>query len=319
MVSRSLDPPWSEPVVKNQRARPMGMVVETSVRWFRHGAPTLSAAMAFYALTSMAPLLVIAVSIAGFFLGQEAVRAEVVAEMEVLLGSNVASLIDQMTRGSWFDQPGLLAHMISLGVFLFTSTVGMEHLRDSLNRVWEVPTRDGQLLASLLKGRFLSLALTLTVGGILLSSLLLRLGVSALGQVISRWLPLHSLLFRVSEVSTSLLGLTVMFALMFRFLPDVRTQWRDVWVGAAVTGCLFLVGEVLISLYLSYPGVASFYGAIGSVVVLLFWIYYSSMVLLWGAEFTCVYSRYRTVGQTTAREAPHTPQEVSGPGRNGTD
>lgn len=273
------------------------MIVETSVRWLRHGAPTLSAAMAFYALTSMAPLLVIAVSIAGMFLGQEAVRIEVVAGAEAVLGSSVAALVEEMTRGAWFEQSGFLAGSISLGVFLFTSTVGMEHLRDSLNRIWDVPPREGkQLLLSLLKGRLLSFALVLLVGFVLLSSLIVRIGVSTLDHVIGRWIPFDSLLFQMSELSSSFLGLTVMFALMFRVLPDAHTPWRSVWVGAAATGGLFLGGEMLIGLYLGYPGVASFYGAIGSVVVLLFWIYYSSMVLLWGAEFTCVYSLHRVEG-----------------------
>ena len=296
-----------------------GIIMESSVRWFRHGAPTLSAAMAFYALTSMAPLLVIAISIAGMFLGPESVRGEVVAGIEVILGPSVASLVDQMTRGTWTEEPGLLAGGISLGVFLFSSTVAMEHLRDSLNRVWEIPAREGQLLFFLLRGRLFSFALVLAVGVVLLSSLILRLGVSTLDHVIGSWIPFDFLLFRVSAVSTSLVGLTMMFALMFRFLPDTRTPWRTVWVGAAATGCLFLAGEMLIGLYLDKLGVASFYGAMGSVVVLLFWIYYSSMVLLWGAEFTCVYGQRRaaraaktTLAGPCADEPPHTAQPGKG-------
>ncbi|MFC1575989.1 YihY/virulence factor BrkB family protein [Gemmatimonadota bacterium] len=303
--------------MKKLAARTRGIIVESSFRWFRHGAPTLSAAMAFYALTSMAPLLVIAVSIAGIFLGPDAVRVEVVAQIEVLLGPSVASLVDEMTRGTWTEQPGLLAGGISLGVFLFTSTIAMEHLRDSLNKVWEIPVREGELLLSLLRGRLFSFALVLAVGVVLLSSLILRLGVSTLDQVIGRLIPFDFLLFRVSAVSTSFLGLTVMFALMFRFLPDARTSWRTVWVGAAATGCMFLAGEMLIGLYLDKLGVASFYGAIGSVVVLLFWIYYSSMVLLWGAEFTCVYGQHRAGRAAKTTQAGPCADEPPGPAQPG--
>jgi len=292
------------PAVSKSRRQPWGIVVESTSRWMRHGAPTLSAAMAFYALTSIAPLLVIAVSVAGVILGREAVRAELVAEVERAVGPGVAELVDQLTRVEWLGQPGLLTGGLSLAVFLFASTVAMEHLRDSLNRVWEVPAEKGRLLLSLFRGRILSFALVLLVGLVLLASLLLRLVVSTLDQVVGRWLPFDFVLFRVGELGSSILGLTIMFALMFRFLPDIRTPWRHVWVGAAVTGLLFLGGEMLIGAYLGYVGVASPYGAVGSIVVLLFWIYYSSMVLLWGAELTATYSQLSSGAAVTPGEGP---------------
>ena len=270
------------------------VVVEATLRWFRHGAPTMSAAMAFYTLTSLAPLLLIAMSIAGSILGPEEVRAQLSANIAAWLDPSTAGAVEGLLQGEWLPESGVVVSVLAGGAFLFTSTLGFEHLRDSLNRVWEAPPSPGLPLLALVRGRAVSFAFVLLLGFVLLATLVLRTVIGAVGSVVAPSSVLETLLIRGGDILTFLLGLSGMFALMFRFLPDAETPWRDALAGGTLTAGLFLAGEYAIGAYLTGMGIESAYGAVGSVVLLLFWIYYSSMVLFWGAEFTCVYAQRRS-------------------------
>ncbi len=280
---------------------------EASVRWFRHGAPTLSAAMAFYAVISLAPLLLIAMGIAGPILGQAEVRMQLVADIARITDPETAAVVEELLRGAWLRDSGLFASILAAAAFLFTSTMAFEHLRDSLNRVWESPPKPGLPFLDLARGRLLSFALVLATGVVLLAALVVRTYVFAYGATLMGPSVLGVAVFHAGEVLTFLVGLSVMFALMFRILPDPDPPWLGVLPGAVLTAVLFLAGEFAIGAYLGSLGVASAYGAVGSLVVLLFWIYYSCMVFLWGAELTCVYSRDRAAAGSAdaAAESPH--------------
>jgi membrane protein len=248
--------------------------------------------MAFYAVISLAPLLLIAMGIAGPILGAAEVRTQLVADIARLTDVETAAVVDELLRGAWLRHSDLLASTLAAGAFLFTSTMAFEHLRDSLNRVWDSPPKPGLPLLDLARGRLLSFALVLATGVVLLAALAIRTYVFAYGATLVGPSLLGVVVVHAGEALTFLVGFSVMFALVFRILPDPDPPWRHALPGAFLTAVLFLAGEFAIGAYLGNLGVASAYGAVGSLVVLLFWIYYSSMVMLWGAEFTCVYSRH---------------------------
>ena len=265
---------------------------QATQRWLRHGAPTLSAAMAFYAVISLAPLLLIAMGIAGSILGGRDMRAQMVSDIAALTDPDTARIVDELLQGVWVSQSSTLVSVLAWAAFVFTSTMAFEHLRDSLNRVWETPPKPGLPLFDLVRGRLLSFALVLVAGVLLLVTVGFRVAVSAFGtRVVGSSLIDHAVL-RGGETLVVFAALTTMFALVFRILPEEDPPWRDALFGGLLTTALFFVGNLAIGAYLAGFGVASAYGAVGSLVVLLFWVYYSSMVFLWGAELTCVYSRH---------------------------
>ncbi len=269
------------------------MAREATLRWFRHGAPTLSAAMAFYAVTSLAPLLLIAMSIAGPILGRDEVQAQLFSAIAAISDRSAAEAVSGLLEGVWLQKSGVLASALAGAAFLFTSTLAFEHLRDSLNQVWESPRDRGITLLELIRGRALSFAFVLAVGFVLLATLVVRTVIGAVGPAVAGPSLAEALIFRAGDILAFMVGLSGLFALIFRFLPDAETPWRDVLVGALFTSALFLAGEIAIGAYLTGMGIESAYGAVGSLVLLLLWIYYSSMVVLWGAEFTCVYALRR--------------------------
>ncbi|MEJ2205175.1 MAG: YihY/virulence factor BrkB family protein [Gemmatimonadota bacterium] len=271
----------------------ISLAVEATVRWFRHGAPALSAAMAFYMVISLAPLLLIAMGIAAPILGAAEVRTQLVADIARLTDPETAAVVDELLRGVWLGHSGLLASILAGAAFLLTSTMAFEHLRDVLNRVWESPTKPGLPLFDLVRGRLLSFALVLATGVVLLIALAVRTYVFAYGAFLAGPTGPGIAIFHALEALAFLVGFSAVFAVLFRVLPDPDPAWRDVLPGALLTAILFLAGEFAIGAYLSRFAIASAYGAVGSLVVLLYWIYYSSMVILWGAEFTCVSSSHR--------------------------
>ena len=267
--------------------------------WARDNVPSLGASLSFYTLLALAPILLIAISIASILFERDSVREEVVLQMRNLTGDEGARAVEGMLNG--FAQQGsdLLALGIGTVALLGASLAAFGELQHALNTIFQVKTRPPglrkqpfRLVLGFLKDRLISFGMVLSVGFLLLVSLV----VSALLNALSGWVREHLTRFPVLwqglDVAFSLLVITLLFGLIYRFLPDVRLEWRDVWVGAVVTAALFTVGKFLIGLYLGHSTVASRYGAAGSVVILLLWVYYSSQVVLLGAEFTRVYVRH---------------------------
>ena len=247
----------------------------------------LAAALAYTAAFSLPPLLIVVIGVAGVVFGQEAVNGQVFGQLRGLLGADAAAGIQKILVNVNQHKSGTLATVIGLGTLLFGATTFFATLQESLNDIWNLKPKPTNGLVQFLKTRVLSLGLVLSVGLLLLVSLVLSAGLAAFGDYLRRLLPdVTVVLFYVLDVVLSLGLMTLMFGLLFRFLPDARVAWRDIWPGALLTAIFFVVGKYLIGLYVSKADPGSAYGAAGSIIVLLVWVYYSSLIVFFGAEFT---------------------------------
>lgn len=263
---------------------------ESFKEWKDDDALQLGAALAYYTIFSLAPLLLIAISVAGLFFGREAAQGQIVHQIDQLVGRQGAAAIQTMVANAGRYGSGVLGTAVGIVTILFGATGVFVQLQNALNRIWNVEARPGQGIWSFLRTRFLSFGMVLGVGFLLLVSLVISAAISALDSWVTGLFPGAEVLIGIASFLIGLAFITLLFAMIFKFLPDVEIAWRDVWVGAAVTTALFLVGKVLIGLYLGNSSVASGYGAAGSLVVLLLWIYYSTQILFFGAELTEVYA-----------------------------
>jgi membrane protein len=250
----------------------------------------LGAALSFYTLFSLAPLLVISIAVAGVIYGREAARGEIVEQIRTIVGQDGALIVQIALKNSRNIKSGILATAASLALLFVGATVVFAELQDSLNIIWQVKARAARgFIKGLILDRLVSFLMVMGIGALLLFSLALSTVLAALGNLVSSDLPALSLLNRVNFL-VSLGVLFLLFAMIFKVLPDVRIAWSDVWIGALVTSVLFVIGKHLIGLYLGVSTLASTYGAAGSLAVLLLWIYYSAQILFLGAEFTEVYA-----------------------------
>jgi membrane protein len=262
---------------------------ETASRWSEHKAARLGAALAYYSVFSIGPLVVIAIAIAGLVFGAEAVQSQVFGALKGLLGDTGTQAVDAMLKGANRPREGMLATALGIGTLLFAAVGVVVQLKDAFNTVWDVETPPGSGIWRFARTYILSFAGVLAIGFLLLVSLLLTAALSAIGKYIAPYLPeaaLQSVGFLASFAVIALL-----FAMMFKWLPDTHVAWRDVWLGAILTAALFEVGKFLIGLYIGKQGLESTYGAAASIVVVLIWVYYSAQLVLMGAEFTNVYAR----------------------------
>jgi membrane protein len=288
---------------------------ETAQEFGKDKAPRLAAALAYYTLFSLAPILVIAVAIAGLVFGDEAARGQIGAQLQHLLGAKGAAGVQEMIANSSREKAGVMATIIGTLTLLLGASGVFGQLKDALNTIWSVPPKKGAGIKGLVKDRFLSLTMVLGVGFLLLVSLLFSAGIAALGKHL-----LSGIGETVVQLGTLVLDFavaTVLFALLFRYLPDKRVPWRNVWLGAAVTSALFAAGKILIGIYLGKSAIASTFGAAGSLAIILVWLYYSGLIFFFGAEFTEVYARRRgehaagNVGSKKSRD--ETASEAKGP------
>ena len=260
--------------------------------WWADDVPRLGASLAYYTLFSLAPILVIAIAIAGFVFGEEAVRGQIVSQIDQLVGHDGAEAVQGLVEGaSRRETGGIIATIVGSVTFLIAATGAFLELQAALNTIWRVKPTPGVNVEAFLLARLRSFGLVVAMGFLLLVSLAVSAALSALGGWISRSAPGWPVIWQVVNVIVSLTVITAVFAMVYRFLPDVKLRWRDVWTGAFVTALLFSAGKQLIGLYLGQSSTASSYGAAGSVVILLLWVYYSAQVILLGAEFTRVYTR----------------------------
>jgi membrane protein len=268
------------------------LIKATIERWLAHKDAQQGAALAYYSVFSVGPLMVIAVGIAGLAFGEQAARGEVQDQLSGVIGQPAAAAIDSMLASADKPQQGLLATTIGTTVLLFSALGVVVQLKDAFNTVWEVDEKTISGVWQFIRTYLISLAAVIGVGFLLLLSLLFTTGLSAAGQFVGAELP--QTVLQVAGSLISFAAVTAMFATMFKLLPDTEVEWRDVWLGAAITAALFELGKLLIGIYVGKLALASTYGAAASLVILLIWVYYSSQILLLGAEFThCYASRYR--------------------------
>ncbi|MET0223682.1 MAG: YihY/virulence factor BrkB family protein [Terrimicrobium sp.] len=269
----------------------LSLFKQTASEWMEDDAPSLGAALAYYTVFSLAPLMTIAIAIAGFFLGKEAAQGQIFDELRGLLGADGGKAVEEMVQSA-NAQPtaGVVATIISVIMLLFGASGVFGQLQASLNAIWGVKAKPGRGVLGLIKDRLLSFGFTLVVGFLLLVSLLLSAGMALMADWIGGLMPGSEALAYILNIVLSLSMITLLFATIFKFLPDAKIAWHDVWIGAFLTALLFTIGKFALGIYLGKSGVASSYGAAGSLIVLLLWVYYSSQLLFFGAEFTQVYA-----------------------------
>ena len=257
--------------------------------WADARAPKMAAALAYYSAFAVAPLLVIAMAVAGIAFGEEAARGALVRQLQDLVGESGARVVQDLIQRAARPRETLVATALAVVGFLLASTGVFVELQDSLNAIWKVRKPPGRGILGTLRDRFLSFSMVLGIGFLLLVSLVASAALQAVGTWITGWAG-ESLLLLALNVLVSLGLGTLLFGAMFRFLPDARTRWRDVWLGAAVTALLFALGKFLIGLYLGRSTFGTTYGAAGSFVVFLIWVNYSAQIFFLGAQFTKTYA-----------------------------
>ena len=268
---------------------------ETINAWLRDKASRQAAALAYYGVLSLAPLLIIAISVAGLFFGRADVKQQVIAEVTRLLGTSGAELVETVLNTTYQGNGGILATLVSLGLLLMAATNIFFQLKTSLNRIWDVESHDEDSklikdIFKLLMDRLVAAVMVIGFGFVLLLSQITSTIISVFVSIAADFAVSTSLLLQLLNAAASI-GLTaVIVSLIFRFLPDKQLAWGDIWIGSVFTAVLSAVGQRLISLYLENSSVASAYGIAGSLIVILLWIYYSASILLFGAEFTQAYA-----------------------------
>jgi membrane protein len=268
------------------------MLKDAASDWVDDGAMRLSSSLAYYAIFSLAPLLVIVISMAGLFFGEEAARGQLSEEISTLAGWRAGEAIQSAVQSSAAQKSGgVLATILSTAVLLFGASTVFAELKDALNTVWGVVVKPGRPFFTLVRDRFFSFSIVLAIGFLLLVSLIISVLLAALGVYMSGHIQLPPAVWKTWDFIISFVVVTGLFAMIFKLLPNVRLAWRDVWLGAIATSLLFSLGKLVIGYYLATSSVGSSFGAAGSVIVVLAWIYYSSCILFFGAELTKGYAR----------------------------
>ena len=282
---------------------------KTVSAWRDDYAPSMGAALAYYTIFSLAPLLVIVVAVAGFFFGQAAVQGELVMQLRDLLGGEVASAVQALVKSASSPRKGILAGATGAVLLLIGATTIFAELQSALDRIWRVPVdQRARGVWQLLRSRLLAFGLIVATGFLLLVSLVVSTGIAALAKSVGHLAGGTHVLVVTLNIVVSLALATGLFAMIYKWMPRAKVAWHDVWIGAAVTAGLFEVGRFLIGIYLGKAAIGSAFGAAGSFVVLLVWVYYSAQVFLLGAEFTWVYANERR-----RHEKAHTGPIVSPP------
>ena len=286
---------------------------ETVTRWTEDKASALAAALAYYSLFSLAPLVLIAVAVAGLVFGQQAAEGQLYSQLAGLMGDATAKALQGMVANMHQQEGGgIVATIVGIATLLFGASGVFAQLQDSMNTIWKArsPTTNG--IVDFLRVRMLSFSMVLGIGFLLLVSLILSAVLAAVGEYLGLFLPGGAAVGHALNATVSLVVVTALFAMIYKLLPDTPVAWSDVWVGSLLTSFLFTVGKFAIGFYLGKASVASSYGAAGSVVILLLWVYYSSLILYLGAEFTHVYS----MRHGSRRGATYTPVPDRREGRN---
>jgi membrane protein len=267
-----------------------GLVRATIAAWGEDYASSMGAALSFYTVFSVAPVLLIAIAVAGFVFDTDAAQRAVASELAGLMGSEAAAAVEALLQSARSPSGGLISTAVGVVVLLIGASAVFGELQDALNRIWRAPVPRPPGLWRLVRERMLSFGMIVGVGFLLIVSLVMSAAIAALGEWWGAAFSYQAILLEVLNFALSFAVITAAFALIYKLIPRVSVQWRDVWIGAAVTALLFTIGKSLIGIYIGRSGVASAFGAAGSLIVLLLWVYYSAQIFLLGAEFTWVYA-----------------------------
>lgn len=290
------------------------LIKKTIVEWITDYAPSMGAALSYYTVFSLAPTLLIVISVAGLIFGADAVRGEIIGQLSFLMGPAAAATIQQVLASLHQRSYGVSGTLIGVVLLVVGATSVFGELQNALDRIWHASARESSGLFGLIRARLVSFGMIMGVAFLLIVSLVLSAAISALGKwwagAFGRW----ELLAQTVNALVGFVITTLSFASIYRFIPRVRIRWGDVWLGAAVTAMLFTVGHLLIGLYIGKTGIASVFGAAGSLVVIFVWVYYSAQIFLLGAEFTRVYAQaYGSMrGLDTAAASGEDPSSVTG-------
>jgi membrane protein len=269
-------------------ARAWLLLKNTIYGFMEHEDLTRGAAIAYYTIFSIGPLLIIVIAIAGLVFGHDAAQGAIVAQLSGLIGRQSAEILQAIIQSASFQGSGILATIIGVGTLLLTATGALTEIQAALNAIWKAAP--SAALTELVRARLVSLGLVVTLGFLMLVSLAVSAGLTALGGYLSDLFPGAGLLMSVLNWTISLVLISALFAAIYKILPDKPIAWRDVAVGSAATAILFTTGKSLIGLYIGSSSVASGYGAAGALVILLIWVYYSAQIFLLGAEYTRAYA-----------------------------
>jgi membrane protein len=267
-----------------------GLLAQTIRKWWADNALRLSAALSYYTLFSLAPVLTIAAAVAGLIVDTTVVENEMRSQLTGLLGPDSARAIESMTHSAREPTAGAVTTFLSIVTLIVVSTGMFTELQDALNLIWRIPEAHATSVWVALKSRFLSFMLVIGSGFILLVSLLVSAILAGLGKYLGQFLPVPDVVLKLLDVGVSFIVITILFATMFKVLPEARVAWRDVWLGAITTASLFTIGKWAIGVYLATSPIATLYGAASSLMIILLWVYYSALIFFLGAEFTVVYA-----------------------------
>jgi len=264
---------------------------ETLAAWQEDKVPILAAALAYYMVFSLAPLLVIVIAIAGFIVGEATAREEVVDKITKVMGEQGAEVIQNVIQSQFEPSSSIIATLIGIATLIFAATTIFAQLKQALNIIWGVELKPGQGIWGFIRSRILAIFMVLGIGFILLLSLIVSSVLSGINDWLGQVVPVPTIVWSVTDNVITFILITLLFGQIYRVLPDVKIAWADVGVGAAITAVLFIIGRTLIGLYLGNAGVGSAYGAASSFIVLLLWIFYSAQIFLLGAELTKIWTR----------------------------
>ncbi len=278
--------------------------------WIDDYAPSMGAALSYYTVFSLAPVLLIVISVAGLIFGAEAARGEIFGQLRGLMGTDAAKAVEDILTSVNKPTEGITATVIGLVLLFIGATTVFGELQDALDRIWRAPERDKTSgWWGLIRARLLSFGMILGIAFLLIVSLVLSAATAALGKWWSGAFGSWEVLAQIVNLLVGYAVITVAFAMIYKIMPRVKIRWHDVWLGAAVTALLFTVGRFLIGLYIGKSGIASGFGAAGSLIIIFVWVYYSAQIFLLGAEFTWVYAR--TFGSMRNLDAPTKPEDPS--------
>jgi membrane protein len=278
---------------RGRRLTPAGLAMvfrRALAGWWNDNVPRMGASLAYYTLFALAPVLVVAIAIGGLVFGADAVRGQIVGQIQGLVGQEGGKAVQALLEGAARRGTSVLATTAGILTFFLGATGAFLELQTALDSIWRVkPKEGGSFLRVLIMQRLISFGLVVALGFLLLTSLLVSAALAAIHNYLGDTFTGLVALWEALNVVVSLGVITLLFAIIYKVLPDVKLSWREVWVGALVTAGLFTIGKLVIGLYLGTTSIASTYGAAGSVVVILVWVYYSAQIILLGAEFTRAY------------------------------
>jgi membrane protein len=281
----------------------LSILKTTFAAWNKHEAPRLGAALAFYTILSLSPLVIIVVALAGVIFSRSTAQAHILSQVQGMIGVEGGKAMESMLANAQKPAAGILGTIVGLLSLLFGASGVFTELRSALNLIWEVNPEETSGVVALLRERFFSFGMVLSIGFLLLVSLVVSTILAAVGKFFGGLLPIPSPVLAVLNFLLSYIGVAVLFGLIFRFVPEAKVRWVNVWLGALATALFFTIGKTVIGLYLGKSSLGSAYGAAGSVIVVIVWVYYSAQIFFFGAEFTHAYSEHRSAPAPGGSEA----------------